>query len=76
MPDKPAPLDPGSRPEHLFIVRMWQEPSRRTSDRWRGSAEHVPSGRRVYFVSLSDLSAFITLYVSSQPGASDAIDSN
>lgn len=58
------------RPEHLFVIRMWQEPgsvetpelpapaSRDSSD-WRGMVQHVPSGERVYFVQLPDLNAFI-----------------
>jgi hypothetical protein len=49
------------RPHHLFIVRLWRESGRTSPGQWRGSVEHVPSGRRLYFVSLSDLADFITL---------------
>lgn len=51
------------RAEHLFIVRVWQEPSQSTPAHWRGSIEHVPSAQRVYFESLDDLFDFIALRV-------------
>ncbi len=50
-----------NRPHHLFIVRLWRESGHPSPEQWRGSVEHVPSGRRLYFVSLSDLADFITL---------------
>ncbi|MFZ5916957.1 MAG: hypothetical protein ACOYZ7_08500 [Chloroflexota bacterium] len=49
------------RPQHLFIVRIWQERSQVAPDRWRGSVEHVPSAQRLYFTSLGDLTDFIIL---------------
>ena len=49
------------RPHHLFVVRLWRESGHTVLGQWRGSVEHVPSGRRLYFVSLSDLADFITL---------------
>lgn len=49
------------RPEHLFIVRVWREPTHLKTSEWRGSIEHVPSGQRLYFVSLNDLNDFIRL---------------
>ncbi len=49
------------RHEHLFIVRVWQEPAQVRSGSWRGSIEHVPSGQRLYFVSLVDMDDFIRL---------------
>ncbi len=52
------------RTEHLFIVRVWQEPTQTAPAHWRGSIEHVPSAQRVYFESLQDLSDFIALRVS------------
>lgn len=52
------------RPEHLFIVRIWQEPTYLKSGEWRGSIEHIPSGQRLYFVSFSDLNDFIRLRLS------------
>jgi hypothetical protein len=55
------------RSQHLFIVRMWQEPGNRNPDQWRGSVEHVPSAQRLYFASLGDLNDFITLRLNSKP---------
>lgn len=49
------------RSEHLFVVRVWQEPEQVKSGEWRGSIEHVGSGQRLYFVSLDDLNDFIAL---------------
>jgi hypothetical protein len=48
------------RPQHLFVVRLWQEPSQTAPPgQWRGSAKHVASGEYVYFVALADLTGFI-----------------
>jgi hypothetical protein len=48
------------RLQHLFVVRMWQEPSEvAPPGQWRGSVEHVPSGERLYFASIEDLNTFI-----------------
>ena len=58
----PTDLDPfilTTRVEHLFIVRMWQEPSQAVTAHWRGYVEHVSSGQRLYFTSLTDLNDFI-----------------
>jgi len=50
-----------SRSQHLFVVRLWQEPSQAAPPgQWRGSAEHVPSGEHIYFAALADLSGFIS----------------
>ena len=46
------------RPEHLFVVRVWLEPSRR-SPQWRAVVEHVASSERLYFAALAELAAFI-----------------
>jgi hypothetical protein len=44
------------RLQHLFIVRIWQEPSATAPPgQWRGSAEHIPSGQRFYFSSIEEL---------------------
>jgi hypothetical protein len=53
------------RLEHLFIIRVWQEPEQIKTAEWRGSVEHVPSGQRLYFVSFNDLNDFIRLRLSS-----------
>jgi hypothetical protein len=59
MPTYTDPFVISTRAEHLFIVRMWQEPSQAVSAHWRGYIEHVPSGQRLYFTSLTDLNDFI-----------------
>lgn len=55
MDTKPAPL------QHLFVVRLWSEAAEKTRLPLRGSVEHIPSGQRLYFTSLNDLSDFIAL---------------
>lgn len=55
----------GERSQHLFLVRIWQEPSSSASVGWRGLVEHVPSQQRMYFKSLRDLDDFILLRVQS-----------
>ena len=56
-----------NRLQHLFIVRMWQEPGNPQAAQWRGSVEHVPSAQRLYFASLGALNDFITLRLNSKP---------
>ncbi len=61
-----------NRQQHLFIVRMWQEPSEAAPPgQWRGSVEHVSSGQRFYFSALNDLTNFFDhhLHSSYQPSA-------
>ncbi|PZS04572.1 MAG: hypothetical protein DLM69_01745 [Candidatus Chloroheliales bacterium] len=51
-----------ARIQHLFIVRVWQEPgSTEAAAQWRGSVEHTPTTDRFYFASFTDLLDFITL---------------
>jgi len=50
-----------ARIEHLFVVRVWQEPTASAPAHWRGSVEHIGSAQRVYFESLNDLNDFIAL---------------
>ena len=50
-----------SRPQHIFVVRLWSEGGPVSQIQWRGSVEHVPSGKKLYFTSLGDLNDFITL---------------
>jgi hypothetical protein len=46
---------------HLFIVRFWREESDSApGGQWRGSVEHIPTGRRTHFVSLEVLDTFIS----------------
>jgi len=63
--------DTTGRTQHLFVVRIWHEPGQRPPAAWRGSVEHVPSGQRLYFISLGDLSDFITLRLDSRPADLD-----
>jgi hypothetical protein len=58
-----------SRPQHIFVVRLWSECENCSEAQWRGSVEHVPTGKKLYFTSLGDLNDFITLKtaVLSQP---------
>jgi hypothetical protein len=54
------------RPEHLFVVRLWQEPSRvAPPGQWRGSVEHAtPEGeQRAYFVTLEEMNRFMLTYL-------------
>jgi hypothetical protein len=55
------------RSEHLFLVRMWLEPGQVKPAKWRGAVEHVPSGQRFNFISLRDLTDFITLCLEGLP---------
>lgn len=50
-----------SRPQHLFIVRLWSEMGNLPQAPFRGSVEHIPTGQKFYFTSLDDLSDFIAL---------------
>lgn len=51
--------------QHLFLVRIWQEPAPEHASAWRGMVEHVHFGQRMYFTSLNDLSDFIALRLES-----------
>ncbi|MBN2149535.1 MAG: hypothetical protein JW726_19260 [Anaerolineales bacterium] len=61
--------DTTPRPQHLFLVRFWSEAQNISPAHWRGSVEHVSSGQKIYFTSLSDLNDFMTLRLnaSAQP---------
>ena len=63
-------IDIPTRPQHLFIVRMWSETTDPDPAQWRGSVEHVPSGRKFYFTSVRDLNDFIALQIKTPPQAS------
>ncbi|MDQ1301462.1 MAG: hypothetical protein QG637_1384 [Chloroflexota bacterium] len=48
------------RREYLFVVRLWQERSdAEPPGQWRGSAQHVPSGERAYFLHFTDMVEFM-----------------
>lgn len=42
-----------NRIEHVFLVRVWREPGPDVA--WRGSVDHVGSGKREYFSALGAL---------------------
>jgi|tagenome__1003787_1003787.scaffolds.fasta_scaffold20699335_1 hypothetical protein len=50
---------------NAFIVRVWCEsnPGGTPPSDWRGSIEHVESGRRVYFRDAALVAAFIQPYI-------------
>ena len=57
-----------TRPEHLFLVRLWCERSQASPPgQWRGAIEHVPSGQRAYFCALGDVEGFIACQLAAQP---------
>jgi hypothetical protein len=58
-----------SRPQHLFIVRLWSETEHLHQIPYRGSVEDISTGQKLYFTSLGDLTDFIALKaaVRSQP---------
>ncbi len=47
------------RTEHLFVVRVWRETVGASSEKWRGSIEHVSTKQRLFFTSLADVHDFI-----------------
>lgn len=54
--------------KHLFVVRMWQEPSAtEPPGQWRGSVQHVPSGERAYFLHLTDMAEFMRSQLARPP---------
>lgn len=56
------------RAQHLFIVRIWREPSDvLNAEEWRGQVEHVASGQRRYFTHLEDLDQFILQQMQQMP---------
>ncbi len=55
-------MDADHRFDHLFVIKMWQEPGATEATgeaAWRGSVQHVRSGERIYFRQLADLNEFI-----------------
>ena len=48
------------RIQHLFVVRLWAETSTHpTFADWHGLVQHVSTGQKLYFTSLTDLNSFI-----------------
>jgi hypothetical protein len=70
--------DSSARQQHLFIVRLWHEPSQIAAPgQWRGSVEHTSSGQRRYFIALGDLADFVADQLGdAQHDGEPAADSN
>ncbi len=53
-----------------FILRVWCESNRGGMPPmdWRGSIEHIPSGRRLCFRDTADIAAFVRPYIESLLG--------
>jgi len=54
------------RIEHVFLVRMWLEPGSGNAN-WRGSVQHVSTGRRLFVGSPGEVGDFIALQLQSSP---------
>ena len=54
------------------MVHIWLEAAEGGEGQWRGAVDHVGSGRRLYFASLSDLVDFIRLRMSEPTAATPA----
>jgi hypothetical protein len=55
------------RTEHVFLVRMWQE--RGADDTaWRGSVQHVATGKRLFIGSPGEAADFMSLQLRSDAG--------
>lgn len=48
-----------------FLVNFWYEPEESTTarDAWRGSVEHIASGKRLYFNDISSLVGFLSTWL-------------
>jgi hypothetical protein len=53
------------REHHLFIIRIWRERSPRNHG-WRGSADHVTSGRRIVSADLDEITDFVRVRILSE----------
>ena len=54
-----------ARHKAAFLVNLWFESRERgepPSARWRGSVEHLTTGKRRYFSEIVDLVTFLTAY--------------
>ena len=50
--------DTGFR-DQVFLVRMWPAQPTATRQSWRGSVQHVATGRKLYISGLGDVIEFI-----------------
>jgi hypothetical protein len=59
---KPEPDDGLARRKHTFLVSLWHEQGGAAAsaggESWRGSVEHLGSGRRLYFNQIASLVGF------------------
>ncbi len=46
-----------------FIVRVWREGGSTTKVEWRGSIEHVQTGKKSYFQDLKSIQTFMKPYL-------------
>jgi hypothetical protein len=53
-------VDDDGRVEHVFLVRMWLERGGGEAQ-WRGSVQHVATGRRMFVGSPGEVGDFIAL---------------
>lgn len=44
---------------HLFVVRIWIEPTPAEPQRWHGAVEPLPHGNRRYFNTFAELNRFL-----------------
>lgn len=49
-----------TRRKAAFLVSLWLEPSASAEAQWRGSVEHLASGRRLYFNQIAALIGFLS----------------
>jgi hypothetical protein len=60
-------IRPDMREDHLFVLRVWREPSSSSPD-WRATIEHIASGKRLSSTDLKDVDDFIRLSLADAPG--------
>lgn len=55
-----------TRRKFAFLVNLWIEPEEpeSSSGSWRGSVEHLASGRRLYFNEIASLIGFFASWIS------------
>lgn len=56
-----------SREEHVFVLRVWKEPTASRGG-WRAAITHLESGCRVAATELRDIADFVRLRISEGDG--------
>ena len=46
--------------DQVFLVRLWHAKQSADKRAWRGSIQHIASGRRLYVTGIADVVEFIT----------------